>query len=180
MQGLTRRTLSADGEAMPNWFVLCCQSRRELAVHAELQEHGLTSMVPMEHVIVHPSRHSKRRELRSRPLLYGYIFLETDELPWQEIKDIPGVRGFLGNEDEPYALRPADVERLLALSSVVAPDDDPDRPLRPGDMALIVSGPYAGNTIKVKDIVGADAKWTTQMFGAMRTVRTPLTALKAA
>jgi transcription antitermination factor NusG len=135
-------------------------------------------MVPMEHVIVHPSRHSKRRELRSRPLLYGYLFLEAKELPWQDIKDIVGIRGFLSEEDKPYKLRPVDVERLLALSSVVAPDDDPDRPLRPGDDALITNGPFAGTTIRVKDIVGADVQWTTQMFGAMRTVRTPLSSLE--
>jgi transcription antitermination factor NusG len=161
------------------WYVLIVQSRREIPIRDDLEERGISCLVPLQHVIVHPSRHSKRRELRSRPWLCGYLFLEAEELPWQEIKDVPGIRGFLSEEDEPYRLRPADVERLLALSEVVAPDDDPDRPLRPGDDAIVVSGPYAGNTIKVKDIVGGKAEWITRMFGAMRTVRTPLENLKA-
>jgi transcription antitermination factor NusG len=166
---------------MPNWFVLTVQSRRELAVHEVLQERGLTSMVPMEHFVVHPSRHSKRRELRSRPLLYGYLFLEAEgDLPWQEIQVVPGIRGFLTEADEPYRLRPADVERLLALSSVTAPDDDPDRPLRPGDDAVVVSGPFQGRTIKVASLVGNDVEWVARMFGAMRTVRTPIANVKVA
>ena len=165
---------------MPNWYVLRTHSRRELKVHSELQDRGFASMIPLEHVVVHPSRHSKRRELRSRPLLYGYIFLEAEEFPWQDIKDIPDIYGFIAQDGEPYALRPADIERLLALSSVMAPDDDLDRPLRPGNDAVITSGPYAGRIIKVKDIVGNDAQWVGKMFGAMRTIRTPLETLKAA
>ena len=166
---------------MPNWYVCTVQSRRELSAHEMLQERDITSMVPMQHEIVRPSRHSKRRELKSRPLLYGYLFVSSQgELPWQEIRDVPGIRGFIAQENEPYALRPADIERLLALSSIEAPDNDPDRPLRPGDDAVIVNGPFAGRTVSVKEIVGNDAKWVTKMFGAMRIVRTPLASMKVA
>jgi transcription antitermination factor NusG len=162
---------------MPNWYVITCASRREFSIRDEIEERGISCMVPVEHYIERPSRHSKRREHRQRPLLLGYLFLEADELPWRQIRDIPGVRGFLSQgDDEPYALRPPDIERLLALSSVMAPDDDHDRP---GDDAVIVSGPYKGHTIKVKNIIGHDARWTTQFFGAMRIIRTPLTSLKA-
>jgi transcription antitermination factor NusG len=157
------------------------QSRRELRVHGELQGRGFATMLPLEHRIVHPSRHSKRRELRSRPLLYGYLFIESErDLPWQEIQDIPGMRGFLSEGDQPYALRPADVERLLALSEVMAPDDDPDRPLKPGDNAIIVSGPFAGRVIRVSSLVGQDVEWVARMFGSMRTIKTPLASVKAA
>jgi transcription antitermination factor NusG len=162
------------------WFVIRTHSRRELKVHGELQEIGFNSMVPLQHRIVRPSRHSKRRELRSQPLMFGYLFLEADELPWQEIKDVSGIHGFIARDGDPYALRPADIERLLALSSVMAQDDDPDRPLRPGDNARVINGPYAGKVIRVIDIVGPSAKWVTELLGSKRTISIRLTNLERA
>jgi transcription antitermination factor NusG len=113
--------------------------------------------------------------------MFGYVFVAAEgDLPWQSINDIPGVRGFIAQEDEPYALRPSDVERLLALSEVVAPDDDPDRSLRPGDMARIINGPYSGKIVRVVDIVGGNAKWVGELLGSKRTISTRLSNLEAA
>jgi len=166
---------------MPSWFVITVKPRREFSVRDELDERGISCMVPVEHRIVRPSRHAKRRELQSRPILFGYAFVEAPgQLPWHAIADVPGVRGFIAQDDEPYRLRPADVDRLLAMSSVVAPDEDPERPISPGGDALITSGPFAGQVVKVSDIVGQDAQWVTKMFGSLRTVRIPLSSMVAA
>jgi transcription antitermination factor NusG len=164
-----------------SWFVITCTSRREFSIRDEIAERGFNCLAPVEHYFERPCRHSKRREHRQRPLLLGYLFVEAAELPWRIISEVPGVRGFLSEGDEPYRLRPNDIERLLALSSIeAAPDIDPDRPLKPGDDAVIVSGPYAGKRIRVMDIIGNDAGWIGKMLGAMRTMKTPLTRLQAA
>jgi transcription antitermination factor NusG len=165
---------------MPNWYVLVCRSRSELTVREKLEALGFDAMVPVQHRVVRASRHAKRREIRSSVLLLGYIFVCVEgPLPWWQLREVPHVIGFLAQEGEPYALRPADVARLIALSEL-KPVEDPYRPLRPGDSATITTGPFAGRTVKVSDIVGNDAEWVGKMFGAMRTVKTPLSSLQAA
>jgi transcription antitermination factor NusG len=178
MQGRPAEHWFGQVRSMPSWYVLRTQSKRELAAHEMLRDRGITSMVPMEHRLVRPSRHSKRRELRSRPLMFGYLFLRAEaELPWQEIRDVPDIRGFIAQDGEPYALPPSDVERLLSLSSVSAADNDPDKPIRPGDEAVIISGPFAGRTIKVDDIVGQRVRMLMEIFGSTKIVELPVAAL---
>ncbi len=147
---------SSDGADMPMlWYVLRVASNREDQVCTALKR-----KVTVEHLddrigrILVPSQREKRMRGRvakvfNRKLYPGYVFVEmtTEEdgsIPediWFLIKETMSVGDFIGSDGKPTAMKPHDVEKMLAVVEKSA-----EQPTLAG-----MAGMKKGDAIKVKE-----------------------------
>lgn len=137
------------------WYVLRVASNREDQVCE-----ALTRKVKIEHLddrigrILVPTQREKRMRGRvakvyDRKLYPGYVFVEmqTEEdgsVPediWFMIKETTSVGDFIGSEGKPMAMKPHDVEKMLAVVEKSA-----EQPTLAG-----MAGMKKGDAIKVKE-----------------------------
>jgi transcription antitermination factor NusG len=109
----------------------------------------------------------RTRKLVERPWLPGYHFVSLDIAldPWEALSALPGLRGFLSDEDGfPVPLRDGEIERLgetLPLRPAAVPGDPPVRIPDPGDEVRVTKGPLSGLRARC---VAADGKVVSLRF----------------
>lgn len=133
------------------WYVLRTFSGHEKKVKGflerEIERLGLTDkladiMIPTETVF--EMRGGKKRT-REKTFFPGYLLilaLLDNELK-HVISGIPSVVGFLTTGDQPTALRPDEVSRILGkIDEVREAGEQPEIPFRTGDAVKVVDGPF--------------------------------------
>ena len=111
-------------------------------------------MVPTEQVVETKGGEKVQVEKRIFP---GYVLVKmtlTDD-SWSLVKNTPGVTGFVGSENKPTALSPAEVDRILHTSTAEKPKAKAEFSV--GDQVKVSSGPLAEFTGEVAEVnVGAE------------------------
>lgn len=86
------------------------------AVERSLANNGFTHYMPVERRVVRDRRKINAWTTRRFPLLPGYAFVHgvTD---FRLLEDTPGVSEVIRNNGEPFAVKIADIETLLAIEA---------------------------------------------------------------
>ncbi|MCX8031995.1 MAG: transcription termination/antitermination protein NusG [Thermoleophilia bacterium] len=140
------------------WYVINTYSGHEKKTRANL-EHRIKMLgqsqyfedivVPTEHVVETKGGEKVHVERRIFP---GYILVKmvlTDE-SWSLVRNTPGVTGFVGSENKPTPLTPAEVDRILHTSTVEKPRAKAEFAV--GDQVRVVSGPLTDFTGEVAEV----------------------------
>lgn len=133
------------------WYVLRTFSGHEKKVkeflERELLEKDMVEklpeiMIPTETVF--EMRGGKKRT-REKNFFPGYILLHAllDKELKHVIAGVPSVVGFLTTGDEPTALRPDEVNRILGkMDEAREMGEQPEIPFKEGDAVKVVDGPF--------------------------------------
>lgn len=86
---------------------------------------------------------SGKRRTTQRRIFPGYILVQMvlDDDSWYVVRNTPGVTGFVGMGNEPTALTPPEVERIMNRIEAEAPTIKVN--FREGDGVQITSGPFS-------------------------------------
>jgi transcription antitermination factor NusG len=80
------------------------------AVEMALEEKGFTFYMPAEFTAVRNRNHKGLYEVRRFALMKGYMFVNDPD--WSKLMSVPGVQGVVGNNGDPFPIRPMDLFRL--------------------------------------------------------------------
>lgn len=147
-----------DGEVSKEWYVVHTYSGYENKVkHGIMQRIETMGMkdrifdvlIPEEEEI--EIKDGKRKPVKKR-VFPGYILVQMrmDEDSWYVVRNTPGVTGFVGMGNEPQALMPEEVKRILNRMEAETPKVNVDFKL--GEKVRIVGGPFNDMIGKVSDI----------------------------
>ena len=164
------------------WYIVRVQSGRENTVQKALERKlkvaGKTEVIPRVLVPVETVTEVKagRKRTRKQKLYPGYVLVEVVEdekgkVPrdvWFMVRETAGVGDFVGAHGTPEPLKPAEVERILAIVERSA-DKAPQVQIafKKGDMVKIKEGPLESfdgvvdETIPAKGLV----RVTVTIFG---------------
>lgn len=151
-----------------NWYVVRAVSGQEKKVKSYLDteiarqkfENVIPEvLIPMEKV--YEMRNGKKK-IRERNFFPGYILIHADLSHGEAvhtIKSIPGVLGFLGNNEAgeaskiPVPLRESEVNRILGK---VDEEDEMevalDNPYMVGETVKVIDGPFSGFSGSVQEV----------------------------
>ena len=146
----------AQGSGKQEWYLVATKPRQERVAQANLERQGYTTFLPL--------LHSKKRQ-RGRwqqviePTFPGYVFVAM-ELGLNAMAPIRSTRGCkeLVRFGERPATVPQTIIQVLQQNTQVlsAADSAPESKLTPGDLVMIVEGPFQGLTAIYKMRKGAD------------------------
>jgi transcription termination/antitermination protein NusG len=151
------------------WYVLRVASNKEEAVRETLAR-----KMKIEHLeervgrILVPTQREKRMRagqarVFERKLYPGYVFVEMSteedgtipESVWYVIKDTTGVGDFIGSDNKPTAMKPHDVEKMLAVveKSAEAPTLAGMAGLKKGDQVKVKEGPFENYEGEIDEVM---------------------------
>lgn len=149
------------------WFVIHVRSGMEMRVRDSMlrriqsEEMGdliFEVLLPMERV----SEVKKGKKSESnRKFFPGYVIAnmhlldENNKLidrSWYFVKETEGVLNFAGAKDHPIAMRPKEVESLLAQVREREDGAKPKIAFSPGDQVRVADGPFESQTGTVEEI----------------------------
>lgn len=130
------------------WFVIHCYSGYENkvrhAIEQRIETMGMRDkifdvIIPTEEEI--EIKDGKRRTVERR-VFPGYLLVEMrmDEDSWYVVRNTPGVTGFVGNGNEPTALRQEEVKKIMDRMSQETPTINVK--FKPGQKVRIIDGPF--------------------------------------
>lgn len=136
------------GEEEKLWYFIHCYSGYEKKVEYALRQRidtmGMTDqifdvVIPTEEEI--EVKDGKRKNVERR-VFPGYVMVQMvlNEDSWYVVRNTPGVTGFVGMGNDPTALRPEEVKRIMDRM-------DADQPVhrfnfKVGERVRIVGGPF--------------------------------------
>jgi transcriptional antiterminator RfaH len=98
------------------WVVVACRQAQEVRARVELERQGFDVYLPMRLASIRrQGRYANgARDLVARPFLPGYLFVRTSLAlgDWRRIWSTFGVKGLLGSEERPTAVRDWVVDRI--------------------------------------------------------------------
>lgn len=142
--GLTRR-----------WYAIHAHSGQEGSVqknlHAIAQQENMVGkitnvLVPMEEVA---ELKSGEKKISKRKFFPGYVLVQLVEHPerdpdlWHEIKETPGVTGFIGSRNMPVPLENAEVEAIIEELRGERERPKPKVEFEQGERVKIIDGPFS-------------------------------------
>lgn len=161
-------------ESPLKWYVIKSIAGQEKKVKSylelEITRNNITDHIPQVLIPsekVYEIRNGKKK-VRERNFFPGYILIEADlnkREVMHTITGIPGVIGFLGNEDKkgqtprvPVPLRQSEVNRILGkVDEIVMADEKLDTPFIVGESVKVIDGPFNTFTGTVEEVF-ADRK----------------------
>lgn len=151
----------AKQEDIRKWYVLRTFSGHEKKVkqylEREIERLGIEDklaqiMIPTETVF--EMRGGKKRT-REKTFFPGYILIHAllDNELKHVLSNVPSVVGFLTTGDEPTALRPDEINRILGkMDEAREAGEQPEIPFKPGDPVKVVDGPFNNFTGFVEEV----------------------------
>lgn len=148
-------------QSIRKWYVLRTFSGHEKKVkqylESELERLGLEDkltdiMIPTETVF--EMRGGKKRT-REKTFYPGYLLVNAilDNELQHVISGVPSVVGFLTTGDEPTALRPDEINRILGkVDEAREMGEQPEMPFKNGDPVKVVDGPFNNFTGFVEEV----------------------------
>ena len=146
---------------MFKWYVVNTYSGHENKVMTNLK-HRIKSMgqeeriidvvVPTEQVV--ETKENKEKVTTERRVFPGYVLvkMELTDDTWSLVKNTPGVTGFVGPRNEPVALSPGEINRILHTAAVERPKAKAEFTV--GEVVRVISGPlsdFSGEVSEVND-----------------------------
>jgi transcriptional antiterminator NusG len=141
------------------WYVVNTYSGHENKVRTNL-EHRIKSMhqderivdvvVPTEQVV--ETKENKEKVTTERRVFPGYVLvkMELTDDTWSLVKNTPGVTGFVGPRNEPVALSPAEVNRILHTQAVERVKQKAEFSV--GEVVRVTSGPLSDFSGEVSEV----------------------------
>ena len=160
------------------WACVYTHPQAERLANDSLRCAGYTTFLPLTLI------RRRDRVLRTfvhtieAPLFPRYLFLRFDHRgeSWSPIRAMPGVHDLIRNGPIVQYASEADVSALQALRPPAAPE----QPLwQPGTPCSLASGPLQGHPAVVLSAARETATLAVLLFGAIRHVSAPITALAA-
>ncbi len=154
--------MALDRAPIRKWYVLRTFSGHEKKVkeflESEVERLGMQEklaqvLIPTETVF--EMRAGKKRT-REKNFFPGYLLIEALIDPYLKeiIAGAPSTLGFLGVANEPTALRPDEVNRILGkMDDAQAAGEQPEIPFKPGDPVKVVDGPFNNFTGAVEEVL---------------------------
>jgi transcriptional antiterminator NusG len=147
--------VAEDGRA---WYVIHCYSGNEDKVrHNIMQRIESMSMDTLIFDVVVPTEDevnikNGERQTVEKKVFPGYIlvYMILTEESWYMVRNTPGVTGFVGMGNDPTALQPEEVARILKRMESESPRINVT--FRPGERVRIVDGPFEDFYGKVSEI----------------------------
>ena len=147
--------VAEDGRA---WYVIHCYSGNEDKVrHNILQRIESMGMDDLIFDVVVPTEDevnikNGERQITEKKVFPGYIlvYMVLTEESWYMVRNTPGVTGFVGMGNDPTALQPEEVARILKRMESESPRINVT--FRTGERVRIVDGPFLDFYGKVSDI----------------------------
>ncbi|MDX2128840.1 MAG: transcription termination/antitermination protein NusG [Chloroherpetonaceae bacterium] len=142
------------------WYTVRTYSGHERKVKEhidrEIEKHGIAEKIAQVYIPYEKFVEVKdgKKTSRTKNAFPGYILVEAllDKQTKSVILETPSVVGFLGVKDEPQALRPDEVKRIME------PDQDADKrssiksPFEIGGSVKVTDGPFATLTGTVQEV----------------------------
>jgi len=140
------------------WYVVHCYSGNEDKVrHNIMQRIESMSMDDLIFDVVVPTEDevnikNGERQTVEKKVFPGYILVNMilTEESWYMVRNTPGVTGFVGMGNDPTALQPEEVARILKRMESESPRINVT--FRPGERVRIVDGPFEDFYGKVAEI----------------------------
>jgi len=141
------------------WYVVNTYSGHENKVRTNLQ-HRIRSMhqderivdvvVPTEQVV--ETKENKEKVTTERRVFPGYVLvkMELTDDTWSLVKNTPGVTGFVGPRNEPVALSPAEVSRIMHTQTVERVKQKAEFSV--GEVVRVTSGPLSDFSGEVSEV----------------------------
>jgi transcriptional antiterminator NusG len=141
------------------WYVVNTYSGHENKVMTNLK-HRIKSMnqeeriidvvVPTEQVV--ETKENKEKVTTERRVFPGYVLvkMELTDDTWSLVKNTPGVTGFVGPRNEPVALSPAEVNRILRTAAVERTKAKAE--FNVGEVVRVISGPLSDFSGEVSEV----------------------------
>jgi transcriptional antiterminator NusG len=141
------------------WYVVNTYSGHENKVMTNLK-HRIKSMnqeeriidvvVPTEQVV--ETKENKEKVTTERRVFPGYVLvkMELTDDTWSLVKNTPGVTGFVGPRNEPVALSPAEVNRILRTAAVERTKAKAEFTV--GEVVRVISGPLSDFSGEVSEV----------------------------
>lgn len=139
---MSTKTIQQSG---PDWFAVHSKANAERLVADGLTRKGYRAYVPVTTVRI---THARRSHIVARPLFRRYLFVNCHDTQLSEVRKTWGVEWLVENVGRAAVMRPHGiVEALQAAEAEGAFDTtrpkDNERPFKPGDKALVATGPFA-------------------------------------
>lgn len=165
-----------------DWYVVRVVARKEYTTARLLKAQGFTPFVPSEW---QPRRRSSRRQhpkpvemCRAMLLRYVLIGFEDSPPPFLSVLRFENlVEGFVAINGTPARVHPQDLERLLLKHQFESLVPDPGKirlrkraPVSIGNRCEVMSGPLAGQVIRVEKLKGNRADVVPELFNPMRSI----------
>ena len=144
---------------MFKWYVVNTYSGHENKVMTNLK-HRIKSMsqeeriidvvVPTEQVV--ETKENKEKVTTERRVFPGYVLvkMELTDDTWSLVMNTPGVTGFVVPRNEPVALSPAEVNRILHTAAVERTKAKAEFTV--GEVVRVVSGPLSDFSGEVSEV----------------------------
>jgi len=160
------------------WFALRVAPQKEFAVQEILSRKGVTTYCPADRRWRKVSRFVKEKELRSFPLVPGYVFAGFPPCParWFEIFAVPIILGCIGVGGSPKSINPAAMERMIGRykNGFTRPTEEKfmasNSEFKVGQVVRIADGPFEGHKVPVVEISGKNARVLIELFGLQQEV----------
>jgi transcriptional antiterminator NusG len=129
------------------WYALHTYSGYEGKTKTRLEEikEKLTEkigeiLIPTENVI---QVVKGKKQVRTKKMLPGYVFVEmaNDKMVWQEIRNLPNVTNFLGNDNIPRPMSSAEIENLKGHITAEA-KPKMTAAFNKGENVRVIEGPF--------------------------------------
>lgn len=152
---------TANEKDIRKWYVLRTFSGHEKKVkqylESEIKRLGFEDkvseiMIPTETVF---EMRSGKKRTREKTFFPGYILLNAvlDNELQHVISGVPSVVGFLSTGDQPTALRPDEINRILGkMDEAREMGEQPEMPFKSGDAVKVVDGPFNNFTGFVEEV----------------------------
>jgi len=132
------------------WYVIHTLTGHEekvkSTIEGKLQDGPLKDKV--FHVLIPTEQVSEvkagKKKISMRKFFPGYVLMEMDidDEAWYEIKNIPGVTGFIGTKTRPVPLQESEVKHIIKQTEERKEKPTPKVIFEKGDNVKIVEGPF--------------------------------------
>ncbi len=120
--------------------------------NTDLGEYVSQVLIPTEKVF---TVRNGKKVMKERAYLPGYVLIEANlvgEVAHQ-LRNIPNVIGFLGGQDNPTPLRPAEVNRILGtVDELQEQQEEMDLQYYVGENVKVTYGPFNGFTGVIEEV----------------------------
>ena len=150
-----------------NWYALRTTPMKEFAVEQILRHRDVTCFVPIETKWRRVGAKKKRKPIKC-PMLPRYVLMLSDD-PWAVVRHMQGrgVSGVVCFNGQPARIPQHSVDWLARSTGTAVPNRSArvHRAFAPGDKVEIVSGPFQGWCVELKEIKGEVGRVMLKLFG---------------
>lgn len=173
---------------MSSWIVITADPAKLRKVRRRLRRKGYPAYLPAIARVRAVAKGGKLKRRRTITPLMSYILVQAPsehvlDLWLYDVTSTEDVRGYLKQSDMPALVTDAAMTELRATIRNVRfmmEASAAKRRLRKGMKARVTDGTLAGKSGTIEWVRGAKAGLEAQLFGSMRVVEVPASALEAA